>query len=120
MNFSKFLNGDLWRVPAHGGSVRVTIASNVGQGNGGTSKPCKACYVVAPPGNTSYIVMNVGVAATSILGTTVPAGPSGATITINISTSVSPPPDKVEIDDMNKLYFWGATDGDVVDIRWRE
>lgn len=107
-------------VPSVGGAVAVTIASNVGQGNGGTSIPCKKVLVQGAISNASPIMMNINAAATSVLGIALPSrGNLGVSITAFISTTPVPPPLEIEIDDVNKLYFWGATDGDYVNILYR-
>lgn len=86
-----------------GGAVTVAIASNVGRGNGGTSLPCKGCLVVAQAGNTAVVKMNIGIAASASLGIEVPqSDQGGATF--------------VPIDDVAKLYFYGGTNGDDIDI----
>ena len=99
---TKFYNNRV-RITDSGGAVRVAIASNVGQGNGGTSLPCKGCYVCAEAGNTSVIVMNIGIAASGSLGIEIPKSSGGGGIFI-------------PIDDVSNLYFYGATDGDDIDI----
>lgn len=89
-----------------GGSVRVTIASNVGQGNGGTSLPCIGCWVSPASANTGVIKMNIGVAASATLGIELGDADTGGG------------PMFVPIDDVSSLYFYGGTNGDVVDITY--
>ncbi len=103
---TQYYNGSLDRVPGSGGSVRVTIASNVGQGNGGTSLPCKKVWVVT---DGTDVRMNIGTACTAITGIPVPF----------FSATVTSGPVEVEIDDVSKLYFYGATNAKVVDILYR-
>jgi len=113
-------NTDINCVPKDGGAIAVTIASKVGQGNDGTSQPCKRVYVQGAISNASYTMMNINAAATSVLGIGLPnGGGMGTSITVFVSTQVTPPPMVLEIDDVNKLYFWNATDGDIVNILYR-
>lgn len=95
----------LHRIRSGGGSVKVTIASNVGQGNAGTELKCAGCYVAAANGNTGHINMNIGAAATDELGIEIPEAEAGT-------------PLFVSIDDVSKLYFYGATNGDIVHITY--
>lgn len=104
MEQSTYGNFDLSRNSAIGGAVRVTIAATVGQGNGGTSIPCAEMWVTCPSSNTGPVRMNIGAAASAILGVEIPES-----VQMN-----------VPIDDVNKLYFYSATNGDVVDIMYRK
>jgi hypothetical protein len=97
--------GKLQRIRSGGGSVIVTITSNVGQGNGGTSLPCAGCWVSAELANTGHINMNIGVAATDALG-------------IELAEADAGGPLWVPIDDVSKLYFYGASDNDVIHITY--
>lgn len=118
---TQYYNKDVTRVPKDGGAIAVTIASKVGQGNAGTSAPCKRVYVQGALSNASYTMMNINTAATSVLGLCLPnSGGLGTSITILVSTVIMPPPMSLEIDDVNKLYFWNATDGDLVNILYRQ
>jgi len=115
-----YTNTSVDLVPKDGGAVAVTIASSVGQGNGGTSIPCKKVYVQGAISNASYTMMNINAAATSVLGIGLPnGGGMGTSITVFVSTQITPPPMSLEIDDVNKLYFWNKTDGDIVNILYR-
>ena len=103
---SKYLNTDASRICGNGGSVRVTIASNVGRGNDGTSLPCKGCWVSPASGNTGITKMTIAAVASSVLG-------------IEISdVDVGGGPLWVPIDDVSTLYFYGATNGNFVDITY--
>jgi len=120
-----YYNSDSTRVPKDGGAVAVTIADNVGQGNGGTSIPCKVCLVKAgfkSTGvlNVGFIRMNINTAATSILGIILPNTLAATICATGVSIMVDTPAMRIEIDDVNKLYFWGAKDDDVVDILYRK
>ena len=98
-------NQNLNIVNSQGGSVRVTCASNVGQGNGGTSKPCKGCWVSTLSSSTEPTRVNIGAAASAILGVQVPEGPTGTPLWI-------------PIDDVSKLYFYSGGASDVIDIMY--
>lgn len=98
--------GSLQRIRGTGGSVAVAIASNVGQGNGGTSLPCAGCYVSPRSANTGVIKMNIDAAASATLGIELSDADTGNG------------PLWVPIDDVASLYFYGGTDGDDVDITY--
>ena len=88
------------RIRSGGGAVRVTIAATVGQGNAGTSLICAGCWVSCPAANTGPVRMNIGAAASDVLG-------------IEITETA---PLWVPVDDVALLYFYSATNGDIVDI----
>ena len=88
-----------------GGAVRVTCASNVGQGNAGTSLPCKMCWVSAPTGNTAPTKVNIGVTASAVLGVTICEDDVGQ-------------PLMIPIDDVSKLYFYSGGATDTIDIMY--
>lgn len=124
-NGTNYHNTDSTLVPSSGGSVAVTIASSVGQGNSGTSIPCKVCLVKAGfqsdgSKNDGFIRMNLCAAASSILGIIIPCTNAASVGDAIISIMVDSPPLRIEIDDVNKLYFWGSDDGDVADILYRK
>jgi len=95
-------------VPMNGGSVRVTIASNVGRGNDGTSLPCKKVWLIA---NSDDIRVNLFSACTATTGIPVPH--------YNAANNGNELPLELEINDVANLYFYGATDSKVVDILYR-
>lgn len=101
---SKYANVKADVIASAGGAVTVEIASNVGQGNGGTSLPCKGCWVSPRSGNTGVIRMNIGSAASASAGIELGDADTGGG------------PMWVPIDDVAKLYFYGGSDGDDVDI----
>lgn len=101
-------NQNLNLVNSGGGAVTVAIASNVGRGNGGTSLPCKLCWIQARIANSGTIQVNINIAATAALGITLPHSVSG----VGVSNEWL----KLPIDDVSKLYFYGATNGDDIDI----
>ena len=96
--------GSQYRIRGGGGAVTVAIASNVGQGNGGTSLPCAGCFVSPRNDNTGKIRMNIDTAASATAGIELSDADTGGG------------PLWVPIDDVASLYFYGATNGDDVDI----
>ena len=93
-----------------GGAITGAIASNVYQGNAGTSLPCTMCWVQARLANSGAIQVNIGTAATATLGITLPYMTDG--------TGASNGWIQIPIDDVSKLYFYGGTNGDDVDIMY--
>lgn len=103
---SKYSGAQL-RICPDGGSYQVTIVDYVGQGNAGTSLPCKGCWVSPEAGNSGIIKMNIGTAATADLGIELSDSDTGGG------------PLWVSIDDIAKLYFYSSDeDDDVVDITY--
>ena len=99
---SVYANSDAQRIRSSGGSVRVTMSSNVGQGNGGTRLPCLGCWVSAPSTNTAPTKFNIDAAASATLGVEIP----------------EQEPIWVPIDDVASLYFYTGGATDVVDITY--
>jgi len=105
--------GDLDHAPidinsANWGHVRVTIADNVGQGNGGTSIPCVEAWMIAASGNAGDMRVRVGDAATATTG--IPLAKYGTDHWIL----------KLPIADVADLYFYSSdSDDDVVDVLYR-
>lgn len=104
---SKYEGTSLDKVPAEGGSVRVTIANNAGRGNGGTSLPCKKCWIIA---NNEDVRIKIGEACLVTTGIPLP---------VFDTTNGEYQPLPLEIDDVASLYFYGATNDVVVDILYR-
>ena len=102
---SKFYNTSVDKVPNSGGSVRLTISSNVAHQT--TSTPCKKVWLIA---NRGDIRVTFGSVCEATTGIPVPYE-VGTTGTL---------PLMLEIDDINALYFYGVTDDKVIDILWRE
>lgn len=100
---SKYDNHQWNRLARTGGSLRVTLAANVGQGNGGTSLPCGGCWVSAPSGNTAPTKFNIGAAASSVLGVEIAEGVQAMWIPIS---------------DVSELYFYSGGATDVVDVTY--
>jgi len=98
------------RIVPDGSHVRVTLSSGTGQGNGGTSLPCKGCYVQAAIDNTEVVRMNIGAAASSSVGIDL-----GRPETDSNNTG-SCQPMWVPIDDVAELYFYSADANGIVDI----
>ena len=88
-----------------GGSVRTTIAATVGQGNDGVGLPCAGCYISCPTTNTGPVRVNIGVAASATVG-----------IEVGEASLMGIP--WLPIDDVSKLYFYSATNGDVIDVMY--
>lgn len=103
-------------VPGSGGSNRVTIPADPFQIRGGTSTggatsvPCKECLIIAASGS-SNVRVRIDTACTATTGIPVPEH----LLANGIAT-----PLLIPIDDLNRLYFIGEAENDVVDILyWR-
>jgi len=108
---SKFYNSSLDRVPNDGGSVRLVIGTTGATGNEAfqtTSTPCKKVWISA---DRKEIRVTIGTNCTATTGITVPIR-EGSTYTGELLV--------LEIDDINKLFFYGTVDGRNVDILYRE
>ena len=103
---SKYYNQRLDIVPNSGGSVRLTIASNVAHQT--TSTPCKKVWISA---DRKEIRVNIGSVCEVTTGIAVPIR-DGSTYFGELLV--------LEIDDINALYFYGSADGRTVDILYRE
>lgn len=104
---TKFAGTSGHLVPSEGGSVRVTIASNAGQGNGGTSLPCKKVWLNS---DAVDVRVTIGTACTVSTGIQVPQVDQANDVWDAL---------EIDIDDVSKLYFYGATNGKIVDILYR-
>ena len=105
---SKFYNSSLDRTPNSGGSVRMTIDSNVAQGNDGTSLPCKRVWLIA---DKKEVRVNIGSACTAITGMQlgyIDGSSYGGHVLM------------LEIDDVASLYFYCGSDGRNIDCLYRE
>ena len=106
----RYANVSTVRTCGGGGSVRVTLSSGTGQGNGGTSLPTRGCYVQPLQGNTAVVRVNLGAAASATVGIDL-----GFPQTGNGTTGACLPL-WLPVDDVAELYFY-SSDGDaVVDI----
>ena len=109
---SKYKNTQLTTVPGHGGSNRVTIPATPfqirgGTGTGGaTSVPCRECIMVAATGS-SNVKVRIDSACTATTGIPVPEE-----LLANENAMYL----RLPIDDLNRLYFIGEAENDVVDI----
>jgi len=107
-----YTNTQTNRVPGAGGSNRVTIPADPfqirgGTGTGGaTSVPCRECLIIAATGS-SNIRVRIDTACTATTGIPVPEHLLANGLTY---------PLRIPIDDLNRLYFVGDTENDVVDI----
>lgn len=104
------------KVPASGGSNRVTIPATPfqirgGTGTGGaTSVECRKCKIIAANGS-SNVRVRIDTACTATTGIPVPEHK----LANGIATYLD-----LAIDDLNRLYFIGEAESDVVDILyWR-
>lgn len=86
--------------------MRVTLSSGTGQGNGGTSLPCKGCFVVADKDNSAVTRMRIGAACTSTTGIPIPM------------FRTDHYEKYVPINDVNKLYFYSTDEDAIVDIEY--
>ena len=108
---SKYYNKRLDVVPNSGGSVRLTIGTTGSTSNEAfqtTSTPCKKVWI---SGDRKEIRVNIGSACEATTGIAVP---------IRDGSSYSGELLVLEIDDINKLYFYGNVDGRTIDILYRE
>lgn len=105
---SKYYNQSLNAVPNSGGSIRMTIAANVAQGNAGVSLACKRVWLVA---DNKEVRVNIGGACTAITGIQLPY--------IDGDTYRGVPM-MLEIDDVSTLYFYCGSNDRVIDCLYRE
>jgi len=109
---SKFAGCKTNIVPSQGGSNRVTIPATPfkirgGTGTGGaTSVPCRECIIVAKTGS-SNVRVRIDSACTTSTGIPVPEE-----LLANENAMYL----RLPIDDLNRLYFIGEAENDVVDI----
>ncbi len=107
MATSKYFNTDWTRVPDEGGSLKVTLSDGVGQGNGGTSLPCKVVWLQT---DGTDVMVNIGAAVDSTyVGIQVP----WVDVTNHVWNVL-----EIPIDDVSKLYFKG-TSGKIINILYR-
>lgn len=102
---SKYYNTSVDKVPNTGGSVRLTIGTTGGVANLAhqtTSTPCKRVWIM-PSANTVRVT----------IGTT-------CSNTTGIALASTTIPVRLEIDDINELYFYGSGGSETVDILYRE
>jgi len=105
---SKFYNKSLDRVPNTGGSVRMTISSNVAQGNDGASLPCKKVWLIA---DKKEVRVNIGSACTAT---------TGMQLGYIDGSSYCGSPLVLEIDDVSSLYFYCGSNNRNIDCLYRE
>jgi hypothetical protein len=85
----------------------MTISSNVAQGNGGTSLPCKKVYLVA---SAATVRVTINTACTATTGIPLPwlaadDDDKGGTWGVL----------EISIDDVSKLYFYGSGGTETID-----
>jgi len=108
-----YANTSAGTIASSGGSVRVILGTTTdNRGNGGTSLPCKGCFVQAADSNTDVVKMNIDAAATDDLGVDL------SRTSIDSNQATSSPPLFVPIDDVAKLYFYSGDGDGFVDILW--
>jgi len=108
---SKYAGMQTNRIVPDGSYVRVTLSSGTGQGNDGTSLPCKGCYVQAVDSNTDVVRMNIGAEASDSVGIDL-----GRQYVSGTTASGACQPLFVPIDDVASLYFFSGDSDAVVDI----
>lgn len=113
---NKYSNTRANTIADGGGSVRVTCASNVGQGNGGTELPCKGCWVQPAIANTEVVKMNIEAAASAVLG--VDLQRQHINVVANECRAAASIPLFVPINDVAKLYFYSADANAIIDITY--
>jgi hypothetical protein len=100
---TKFYGTDFGRTTNGGGSVRMTISSNVAQGNAGVSLPCKKCFIIASAGT---VRVDIGTACTADTGIPVPWLDAANHVWDVL---------EIPIDDVSKLYFYGSGGTETID-----
>jgi hypothetical protein len=115
---SKYDNAlsSLVRLAGSGGSVKVSLSSGTGQGNGGTSIACRGCYVQAAAANTAVVKMNIAAAATANLG--VELGRPHINDGTDEYGAGSCQPLFVPVSDVADLYFYSSDTDAIVDITY--
>jgi hypothetical protein len=109
---SKFIGTRLDIVPSSGGSNRVTIPASPfqirgGTGTGGaTSVPCKKAILSCPSGSSS-VKVRIDTACTATTGIKVPEQGLANENAMYL---------ELPIDDLNRLYFIGEAENDIIDI----
>lgn len=106
MGITRYTGAETGRVFPVMNHVRVTLASGLGQGNGGTSEPCGGCWIQPVTGNSAAVRVAVGEAASATVGIDLPF----------VSNAVAERPFFLPIDDVSKLYFYSSDTDAVVDI----
>ena len=92
------------RICPDGGAVRVTLGTTTdNRGNGGTSLPCKGCWVCPEADNSAIAYINIGAAADADTGMQLSDSDTGGG------------PLFIPTDDVANLYFYG-TDADIIDV----
>lgn len=108
---TKYANARTNLISDAGGAVRVTLSTGTGQGNGGTSLPCRGCFVQAVDANTDVVRMNIDTAASDTLGIDL-----GRPFISGTTASGACQPLFVPVDDVASLYFYSGDANAVVDI----
>ena len=104
---SKYRNSNVNRPSGGGGSVRMTIAATVAQGNDGTSLPCRKVWLIA---DKKEVRVNIGAACTAI---------TGVQLGYIDGSSYAGHYLELEVDDVDLLYFYCGSDGRNIDCLYR-
>lgn len=102
---SLYANSHTNRAFTGGGSERLTIITNAAQGS---DIPCVKAFIQATTGNTGVIRMRIGTACTATTG-----------IHVVEDAATNNGGMWIEVDNLNKLYFYGANDADTIDILYQ-
>lgn len=111
---SKYDGANANRICSGGGQVRVTLSSNEGQGNDGTSLACKGCWVQAADSNTDVVRMAIDATASDSVG--IDLGRPHISDGDSEYGSGACQPMWVPIDDVASLYFYSGDDNAIIDI----
>jgi len=111
---SKYDGNPSNRICPGGSQVRVTLSSGTGRGNGGTSLPCKGCWVQALDSNTDVVRMAIDATASDTVG--IDLGRPHISDGTQEYGSGACQPLWVPIDDVASLYFYSGHATAVVDI----
>ena len=118
-------NADLNVNSTSGGAVQVTVSTSTQATT--SSHPVREVWITAgvyTVMHTGILKVNIGAAATSVLGLPVPTGGVAAVLSAAaaISAGSLPVPLRLPVDDLNELYFYSDTVANVdrVDILYRK
>lgn len=103
------------RICPTGGVTRVILGTTTDdRGNGGTSLPCKGCWVQAVDANTDVVRMNIGAAADDDTG--IDLGRPYIYADSNKASAATCQPMWVPISDVAQLYFFSSDSDAKIDI----
>jgi len=87
-----------------GGSERITITDNVGQGS---NQPCKMVVIMPASGNSGTVRVNIDDVCTATTG--IPVAKHAADAGNYLV---------VYVENLLQLHFYGTADDDIVDLLW--